>query len=266
MGSYRELNVITYKADVDVAGNYTYVTDGSTLHIIDVSSPSEPVEVGIYQPPGGVFRIEVVGSYAYITGYGSGFRIIDVSDPANPVEVGSMDIPWTIDVAVVDHYAYVTDISTLRIIDVSIPSEPNEIGSIIYCPGGCPDNGLTVVGNYAYITDGEAGLRIIDVNDPIEPTEVGFYYTPDSSAKDVAVSGNYAYMVHSSYSLFSLRTIDVSRPEAPREVGFYITPSYAWSVVADGEYAYVSTSEAGLLILEYKPPLLVHLPLVFRNH
>jgi hypothetical protein len=118
-----------------------------------------------------------------------------------------------------------------------------------------------VAGNYAYIAAGD--LYIIDVNMPSAPVIVGFYDT--EGAVGVAVNGNYAYVADSFGANYSMRTIDVSVPEAPTEVGFYITPSSARSVATAGGFAYVTSNDAGLFILEYKPSLLVYLPLVMNS-
>ncbi|MCD4751016.1 MAG: hypothetical protein K8R59_16715, partial [Thermoanaerobaculales bacterium] len=93
-------------------------------------------------------------------------------------------------------------------------------------------------------TDGSSGLRVVDVGTPSSPTEVGFYDTP-GYAKDVAVSGGYAYVADGSSGL---RVIDISTPTSPTEVGFYDTPGYANSVALSGSYAYVADGRAGMSI------------------
>lgn len=154
-------------------------------------------------------------------------------------------------------YAYLGIGPRLVILDVSEPALPTLIGQTAVLPNIVED--VAVVGSCAYLALNDSGLRIIDISSPASPIEVG--YDP-AAALDVAVVGSYAYVVNGE----GLRVLDVSRPEAPAEAGFYTTPSYAWGVAVDGEVAYASTAEAGLLILEYKPPLLFHLPLVFRNY
>jgi hypothetical protein len=69
--------------------------------------------------------------------------------------------------------------------------------------------GVMVLGNYAYVADGLAGLHIIDVSNPSSPVRVGGYDT-SGYAFGVAVSGNYAYVADSSGGLVILRVANVA--------------------------------------------------------
>jgi len=53
---------------VAVAGSYAYVVnpEPSGLRVIDVSTPSAPVEVGFYDTPGTAFGVAVAGAYVYV--------------------------------------------------------------------------------------------------------------------------------------------------------------------------------------------------------
>ena len=71
-----------------------YIADAHAgLRVIDISNPSNPVEVGYYDTPGYAWDVAVSGSYAYIADGISGLRVIDISNPSNPVEVGYYDTP-----------------------------------------------------------------------------------------------------------------------------------------------------------------------------
>jgi hypothetical protein len=72
------------------------------LHILDVSNPASPVEIGgidlwigtVHTEP---YSVQVVGTLAYVTYGSAGLRILDVSDPASPLQVGEFDtmaMPW----------------------------------------------------------------------------------------------------------------------------------------------------------------------------
>jgi hypothetical protein len=96
---------------VAVVGDYAYVADyWSGLHIIDVSDPRNPQEVGSYDTPGSTRNLAVAGSYAYMADGSTGLRVIDVSDPQDPQEVGYYDTPgYAFGVAFAGGYAYVAD-------------------------------------------------------------------------------------------------------------------------------------------------------------
>jgi len=182
---------------------FAYVGSGGGLHIIDVSNPAAPVEVGAVGTPGAAFDVDVVDGLAYVAGGSSGLRIIDVSNPAAPVEVGALDIPGDArGVAVLGGLAYVAVRGApprffgLRIIDVSNPAAPVEVGAVV--PGAVGN--VEVVEGLAYLTS--AALLVIDVSDPAAPMELGGFFP---SGDEVVVVDGLAY-VAAGFS--GLRIID----------------------------------------------------------
>ena len=109
---------------------------------------------------------------------------------------------------------------------------------------------VEVVGNYAYLALGPAGLRIVDISDPGDPKEIGSYDTW-GIASGVTISGQYAFVADGKEGL---RIIDVSTSSAPREVGFYNTPGWAEDVAVDGKIAYVADSRSGVLAINIEDP------------
>jgi len=242
--------------DVYVSGDYAYVAAGEGgLRVVDVSTPTNPTEVGCYDTPGYANSVAVSGSYAYVADWYAGLRVVDVSDPAHPTEVGSYDTPGSArGVVVSGGYAYVGGCGMapdydgwLQVVDVSDPVHPTEIGACD-TPGYAQD--VAVAGGYAYVADGSAGLRVVDVSDPARPTEIGFYDTP-GSASGVYVSGDIAYVV--GYD--GLWVVDVSDPSHPTELGSYDTPGSASGVYVSGDYAYVADSWGGLRVVDVSDPV-----------
>mgnify|MGYP003964269361 CR=1 FL=1 len=199
---------------VNVSGSYAYVTDASVgLHIMDVSTPSSPQEVGFFDGPGDyTSSVAISGSYAYVAG---GWP-------------GPLSVMWT----------------SLFVIDVSDPSLPQEVGGI-----SLEDYALfpsvAINGSYAHVTDGRTGLRIIDISSPSLSHEVGFLDI-GRDAKSIAVSGSYAYVIGGA----GLRIIDISSPSLPQEVGFFATDSSAIGVTVSGNYAYVAAGDSGMYIIQ----------------
>jgi hypothetical protein len=271
-----------------VAGDYAYVGSGR-LHVVDVSDPTSPREVGVSDAPAGLAMV-VAENYAYIARDSYGLGVIDVTDPTSPIEIGFYDTPdRAVGLTVVGDYAYVADWdSGLRIIDVSDPVNPVEVG---YCDTPGPARGVALSGNFAYVADGDGGLRVIDASDPTTPLEVGFYaaigyiYAYDVKvmgdyafvadqyrglqiidvsdptnpievgsssgfAISVTVEGNDAYLVGDS----GLLIIDLSDPAAPAEKGFYHTFQAAWDVTVASNYAYVTDPHEGLQVIDVSDP------------
>jgi hypothetical protein len=274
-----------WASDVAVAGDYAYVADapvwdgsqyvGGGLRVVDVSKPTSPEQVGLYDVPGWAEGVVVAGSYAYLVGnsgypdYDGWLRVVDISTAANPTEVGFCDTPGaTQGVAVAGGYAYVADGSDggLRVVDVSVPASPTEVG-FYDTPGEA--RGLAVATGepkghiYVYVADYGEGLRVVDVSVPTSPTEVGFY-DMSGAAEDIAVAADnleghtYAYVAADG-----LRVVDVATPASLMEVGFYDTSGSAQGIaVAAGDlqghtYAYVADGWGGLVILRYLQPSVV---------
>jgi hypothetical protein len=133
------------------------------------------------------------------------------------------------------------------------PAGKNEINSLWYVgeidtPGYADD--VKVVGDYAYIADGEYGLRIIDVSNPTAPEELGAFDTP-GTVLAVDVVGSYAYLVEHQW----LYVVDVSDPESPSQVSVSATSSLNYDIAVSGYNAYIGTGyPAGLSVWNISNP------------
>ena len=273
------------EADVVASAGYAYVAAavvsggepggiGGIFRVIDVSTPTAPVEVGSLGL-GPAYGVDLSGSYVYVATSGAWFSsgtltVIDVATASSPVVVGMLELPGDASgVAVAGDYAHVTwgDSSSgeggLWVIDVTVPNAPAAIGSRD-TPGVA--RGVAVAGGYAYVTvtDGDTGvggMLVIDVSTPSNPVEVGFVETSEcfvgtsEFASEVAVSGEYAYVACDApwweigHSALSLRVIDVSAPSAPVEVGLFETVGAGGVTVSDG-YVYFAAGDAGMYIFD----------------
>ena len=104
-----------------------------------------------------------------------------------------------------------------------------------------------------YVADAYYGLRIYDVSKPSQPIALGSVAI--SSAKDVAVSGNYAYVSGiSGYSKKGLFVVDVSLPSSPVIVGFAEVPNVvslqAEGVAVDGNIAVMAGFNDGFAVFD----------------
>ena len=153
-------------------GNFTYVAAFGLLHVIDISTPSNPLLISSLETPYTAVDVAANGDFIYVADNLGGLRIIDISTPASPVEVGFSDT--------------------------------------FFASGGSINGavGVSISGNYAYVANSTSGLRILDISNPASPVETGFYDSPDF-AQGVYVRDNYAYLADGSSGL---RIIDVSNP------------------------------------------------------
>jgi hypothetical protein len=191
---------------------YAYIADhGGGMRVIDVSDPFHPTEISSITVNGYVDGVAVSKSvsdgrtYAYITG--GGLYIIDITDPILPKEISRIFFPSAgfSDVAVHRDYVYVAQVpyldsdrqehnGGLRIIDASNPSQPINVG-FLEVPGYTWQ--MVVLGNYAYLAEGDSGLRVIDVTNPRNPIEAGYYTLGTATA--LAVTEHYIFVANNVF-------------------------------------------------------------------
>jgi hypothetical protein len=217
--------------NIVVQGDYAYIVDKAWLQILDVSTPSMPVIVGSVDAPDSYFNaLAVSGNYVYITD-SSDLSIVDVSSPTAPELVGS--VPGVEgDITISGIYAYVSHYSTgLQVLDISSPESPVIVGGLTGVSGP-----TAISGNFAYVAASNAGLLVLDVSIPTMPVLVGSVDIP-GWAVDVAVYGNYAYVIELSANS-GIRVIDISTPSAPLDVGGYMASDIGRGVVVEHNGVY----------------------------
>jgi hypothetical protein len=232
--------------NVVVQGQYAYVAASTGLYIVNVSNPSNPVQVGFCSTPGSAKDVAVSGNYAYVADGSGGLRVINISNPASPAAAGFCATAGDAQgVAVSGNYAYVADWGDgLRVINVSNPASPSEVGNYD-TPGDAED--VALYGNIAYVADFTGGLRVINVSNPTNPVQIGHLDTPDW-AHGVAMSpgGGFAYVAADS---MGMRIINVGYPDDPTDVSAYNTPGNAMGLAVSGDFVYVADRNSGLRVL-----------------
>jgi hypothetical protein len=119
--------------------------------------------------------------------------------------------------------------------------------SFVSLPGYAND--VDVVGNFAFVAAGSAGLQVVDVTDKHAPSIVGSLALP-GNADDVRASAGVVYVAAESAGLIS---VDASDPTAPKILGSVAVPGGAQSLVVKGPLAYVGTS-TGLSVVDVSNP------------
>jgi hypothetical protein len=262
---------------VAVADGYAYVAAGG-VYIFDTSQLSNLAPVGIYATPD-ARDVVVIGQYAYVADWETGFQIVDISDPAHPRRVGECWINGRARRLVVrDNYAYVAAAPIwdgqsnrgggMQVIDISEPANPQVVGEHIYfnspcvwCVGSAYD--VAVTGNYAFLAEEEpqqmggetrGTLAVFDISDPTFPWLMTSYDTSSSGARSVTISGNHAY-VGNYNSLEGLQIIDISNPTHPVRAGGYAHWETVNDVVVFGNLAYLARfSNEGLTVVDISNP------------
>lgn len=172
--------------------------------------------------------------------------------PGFPAEEGRLEYVgsalWSkaYDVEVRDNLVYCAFLNGLMILDITDPKKPVAL-SRLYLAGGF---GLALRENLVFVAAGDKGLKIVDVTDPKAPVLKASCQT-GGEAKDVAVSGLYAYVAEGSAGL---EVFEVSAPSAPRLISSWDSPGQAGGILVRGDYAYLADGQAGMQILSIRDP------------
>lgn len=258
-------SALTY--DVFVDGDYAYVASFQAqeggLYVFSLAVPANPVYLNrrlLNAPSGGVYDVHVAGNYAFLASAHEGLKVLDISNK-DPLAIPN----WLIyqlplaglvkDVWVDGGHAYLAGEFGLYVVDVADPARPVLAGhasSLYY------GQGVYAVGGYAYLADHQAGLSVYDVSCPFAPAPQGRTIDTPSSAMDVVVSGNYAYVADGYADLqyhANLRVIDLGA-DPPLVYSPAATPAgtTAHDVVVRNEHAYVADQTFGLAIYDVSNP------------
>lgn len=197
---------------------FTGVSTTGDLRIIDVTDPSNPVEVADWgivknlgldpfeEGQGDDFALAILHDVyvrkgiAYLSYWDAGLILLDVSDPANPRFISRTKYPATEEgnthTAATTPSGRITIVGDedftagpwggLRIFDTSVPAAPQEIATFETAnsasarqPGWYSAHNLDIRGDKLYVSWYADGIRVIDLEDPAEPEEIA-YYVPES--------------------------------------------------------------------------------------
>ena len=172
-----------------------------------------------------------------------------------PVELVSIydTSGYAYDVAISGHFAYVGDGSAgLQIVDISNPALPIHEGE--YEPDGSV-RGVTVSGTYGFLVGDAIGLEIVNVSNPNNPIFLGGWRTDTVwYTRDVAISGEHAYVNYYDPFTANLQILNISNPLLPEVYGKCDTSNYAYGIAVSNNYAYIADGYVGLQIVNISDP------------
>jgi hypothetical protein len=211
---------------ITIRGDYAYVTGGG-LQIYDISDPLHPFAVGFYDSDGGGIQdVALRGGYAYVTDGAyfqpNSLKVLDVTDPANPTLVGKGATGAVIvnSVSLAGDYAFMTDglpdqgVWAVNVNPLSAqfmtaygPCD-TAMGATMGASGG-----IAAYGSWAFVADANAGLAVVDISNPNALSDAKLrlnHATQISSAREVVLSGRYAYVVDENGSTGGLVIVEIS--------------------------------------------------------
>lgn len=188
-----------------IAGDYVYATNDGTrdLHIIDISDPENPQQIGRWGAPPSerygkyLHDVWVEGGIAYLSYWDDGLILLDVGggdqggSPENPEFISRFQYrtEWRGDTYGNTHFAvpYTNEAGNEYVFvgDEIIPANLGPPGEVT--PGGY--------------------VHVIDVSDIENPAEVAFYEVPGAGVHNLWIEDDVMY---TAYYNAGLRAVDVS--------------------------------------------------------
>ncbi len=173
--------------DIFINAPYVYIagtTETEGVHIIDISTPSAPVEVGLYDPGYYIHDCHVREDIMFASAFYNGFLdIVDISDKSAPQLISQIDVPdgkvHSASLTMDGNYLFVApeqDGLPARIFNIEDPFDVFEVATYTANPLSLVHNPY-ILGDFAFISHNTEGLRIVDLVDPTTPVEVGYYDT-----------------------------------------------------------------------------------------
>lgn len=215
--------------------------------ILNISNPAEPAVWSELDTPG--FALQAVpeagGRVVLIADREGGLRIVDFSDPDAPVESGSLEPEGeTRNVAIRGNWAYLGESEVVSRVDHRNHEGPERVSTRSL--DGRRITAITADGDYVYCAAESRGIYILSGDDDMEIVGQCIWDAPnDFQLQDdllLCATGG------------SFMIIDVSDPAEPFPVGITGRSLRYISSESVGDYAYVNTSGAGMLIYNLSEP------------
>jgi len=233
--------------DVDVGEDYVFVSNAGEggFRIYYDNHMQVPELKGSYKTQNlkTTTHVRKSGNLLFVTGFSysntHGFSIFNIDNPESPTPIAFYELSTQLglkitDIKIAGNFVYVKlDRVGYEIVDVSTPKNPKFVSNYfgragVKCIGLSKD--LLYVGDvFGLKINGNASI-------PATLTLKGHYHPLGFSPRDIAVAGQYAYVVdHRGH----LTIINASRPESPTLVGSHGDLGRGLSVKVSGAYVYV---------------------------
>ncbi len=187
--------------DVRVQGDIAYVVGIHGFYTLNISDPSNPLLLDHVYLSGKAKKFDVQGQFAFVADFGHGFLIFNISNPTNIIEVSSINLAFTIDIAVAGDIAWVADGPFgIYLINISNPYSAGIIGSF-----GSELYNVTSIwiqGSFLYVTEfkpyiSSNCLHIYDIRDLSDINLIFSQMRPDDNY-DIHVDGDILYLASTS--------------------------------------------------------------------
>ena len=236
--------------DIEVEGDIVYVGEysRSLLHIIDISDPSAPFELGNFSVNLPHY-FDVRDGIAYIAAWDQGLQIFNVSDPNNTIKLSEFKPSGFVGgIHISDNYVFVGATNAdVHLLDISDPSNPTNISS--FNPGGAiaffKRDDIVFMLSWSTSTE-TSHLVIADYSDPENPFEVSRINLGEVSA-DLSVIGD---IVITACMYGGFKILNCSDLENPEIISTYDEEGAAYALETINEVVYLANGYKGLQLFD----------------
>ncbi len=155
-----------------ILGKYALLSqEGLGLRVIDLSVPSDPLDLGLYPLSGTVFHLASWGNLLFVSGVDPGIQIFEfaIFNGQNPtLDLKAREVIPVSDpimaMAASEWKIYAATGKEIKVYDLTDPSLILEIDSL---PITLPARAMAINGDSLFVAAGAEGLHIIDLSAPV---------------------------------------------------------------------------------------------------
>ncbi|MGB4860336.1 MAG: hypothetical protein WBP11_13560 [Dokdonella sp.] len=202
---------------VEYVNGFAAAATYDRVHIVDTSTPSNPVEISSIVLPNfqGVADLASRGKRLYVSSGMNGLRAYDLTTPASPQALwqwSSLGVV-ALRLAIDDQFAYVSDGPTLHVLQLNGSAAPTLIDDL---PMASDINKVAAADGFVYVATLVSGVRILDNRVPGAMLEVANINVGQTTAYGIALEGDRLYIA--ANELTGLLVYDISNPATPQFV------------------------------------------------
>ena len=190
-----------------ILGKYAlFSQEGLGLRMIDLSDPSDPLDLGFYPLSGTAFHLATWGNLLFVAGVDPGIHIFELSlsndqnPPLNLIDRGVIRVADPITALTASEWKiYAATGKEIKVYDISDPSLSLEMGSL---PIALPARSMAVNGDSLFVAAGAEGLHVIDLS---VHEKTGSLATHPVQSESLYLAGRLVYLATGNEGLHLLK-------------------------------------------------------------
>ncbi len=245
-----------FSAAVALSGTTLCVGQGSTLTLLDITTPAAPVRLGELRLAGKIEALSANLNYIYAACGPAGVQVVNGANTQAPTLVQTIatsghawDVAAFAGPARIAMLAVADGVMGVRLYTMTTPTAPS-LTSVFPTFGPARRIMANGTGNALYVLDYYRGLQIITIAVPATPTLVGSYNRV-AMGSGLATSGNTCAIVD---GLGKLYVLSLAAPAAPVLLSSTNLNMAATAVAVSGTKIYVTGGQAGVDIVDITAP------------